>query len=131
MLQNIFNRRWKAKLEFLFNSRPYLSKVAFIDMMVAKGYDSKAITAIYDHLVDYLPKNLSSVSIYPDDEILTDYDIDDEDLGDIIESVIKSLKAKMPPQKRQIEFYNQYGNNVTVERMIQFVQYCKDFYSPR
>lgn len=124
MSVDIFNRKWKLKIETLFNSRILLSRNEFINKMCVKGYDFSNIEIIYDKIVDYLPSSVE-VNIYPEDNVLIDYDIDDEDMGDILEECFKILNIKFPNVAMQENFYKIYGPELTVEKLIQFVEYFK------
>ncbi len=118
----MFNKRWNSKLKSLFEKRQPLSKPKFVEEMVLKGHDRVLTEIVYDGIKDYLPKSINSI-IYPSDDILQDYEIDDEDLGDIMIRIFKGLNIKFPTREEQERFYDDFGQKVTVERMVQFVEF--------
>ncbi len=90
-----------------------------------KGYDLLSIEMVYDKISNYLPKSLTK-NIYPKDNLLSDYNIDDEDLEDIMIEIFKQRKIKFPEVKEQEEFYLRNGDETTIEKMINFVNYFKN-----
>ncbi len=121
---DIFDKKWKSKLKILFENRKIMSKDDFLKKMSLKGYDISSSKIVYERIFVYLPNSLDK-NIYPKDNVLKDYDIDDEDLGDILIKCFNSLKIEFPSTIKQNNFYKKYGDDITIERLIQFIDFFK------
>lgn len=119
----MFNKKWKIKLTSTFEKRPLLTKEDFIIELCNKNYNEVSVELIYDKIYNYLPKSLVK-NIYPTDDLIIDYDIDEDDVGDILLEYYNHFNLKFPDTNQQVEFYNEYGEDITVERLIQFVNFC-------
>lgn len=117
-----FNWKWKKRLDLLFSSRNNLSKKDFIKTMEDKGYDKMYSLLIYNSICDYLPNSVNK-NIYPSDNVIVDYDIDNEDLGDILIGIFEKINISFPNTEDQYKFYKDYGSNITIERLIQFLTF--------
>lgn len=125
MLENILNKKWVKLLEEQFNSRPKLTYKEFSAQVLSEhSFEGVSIKLVYDKVLDYLPKNLDK-NIYPYDDLINDYRIDDEDLGDLMISIFKDLNQRFPNVSEQEAFYKKNGDEITVLRMIQFVEEFK------
>ncbi len=92
----IDNRRMKNSLRKLDKDRPRLTKVDFITLLEAKGYNAKHAEVLHDQLMDFLP--IERFSIYPEDDLHNDYKIDDSEVDDIIIKVCSVLNIREPNQ---------------------------------
>ena len=120
------NKRWVKKLIALKETRHVMSREEFIREMSIKGHEIEVIISVYDNTRKYLPKN-QAISIHPDDDLLKDYDIDAEDLSEmIIAPCLRQFNLKYPSHSQQDMFDEKYGSDFTVERFIQFVEYFKN-----
>lgn len=123
---NFLNRRWINQLNELNNRRPFLTKDEFVESLSYKGYDLNTINVVYDSLMNYLPQ-VESISLHPNDNVIEDYHIDDEDLADmIIDKCFKKLGGKMPSIPLQETFFEKNDNSPTVENIIRFVDFFKN-----
>lgn len=122
MILDILKNKWKSRLKTLFKNREKLSRTDFIRKMNFKGYNSSIVEITYDKISNFLPSSLDK-NIYPEDDLLNDYYIDDEDLGDVMIEIFKECKIKFPEVEKQREFYIKNGEEITVEKMIHFVDY--------
>lgn len=125
MLESIFNKRWLKKLGKIFNNRPVLTKQKFSEEVIEKyNYRLDSIEVIYENIFNYLPKSLEK-NIYPDDDLINDYEIDDEDIADLMIDTFKMLGEKFPSVDKQRQFYGKFGDELTVIKMIQFVEFFR------
>lgn len=123
MIFSKFHSNWKKKINALFNSRPVVSAEEFLNMMVIRGHDSEIVKIVYQEISNYLPK-VKVLSIYPDDNLIEDYDIDHEDIEDIVVRIMEKNKINIPSEIQQEEFYNKYGEQLTMEKIIQLVEFA-------
>jgi len=99
MLVNILNKKWIKKLENKFKDRSVFSKQDFIKELSKKDSCSKEIiNIVYDRVFNYLPKSVEK-NMCPNDNIIDDYDIDEEDLEDLLVQIFKNLKVSFPKKK--------------------------------
>ncbi len=123
-MKNILNKKWKTRLTNIFNSREKLSREDFVKVLVSKGYKQESVEVVYENIATYLPQSIN-ISMYPDDDLINDYDIDNEDLEDIIKKIFKKLNSPIPDRKSQRIFYEENGTKLTLERIIHFIDYFK------
>lgn len=123
MLLDFINRNWIKKLKQIFESREILSKKDFLKEMSKKGYEETYSLILYDAMCDFLPSKFLIKNIYPKDNVLLDYDIDEEDIGDIMKECFKTLNIDFPDVGKQNKFYKKHGDDLTVEKLIMFIQY--------
>ncbi len=125
MLENVLNKKWVTNLKVIFNSRPKLTYEEFSkEILNDYSFTETSIKAVYNKIQDYLPKKIEK-NIYPDDDLINDYEIDDEDLGDLMISIFEKLNQRFPNTNEQKAFYKKKGEKITVLRMIQFVEEFK------
>jgi len=116
------NKKWEENLNNLFNSKTKMPYNTFLEKVSVYKLKRLYIDEVYQRIYDYLPKSVNK-NIYPNDNILIDYDIDDEDLGDIMIEIFKEHNIKFPSRDDQDKFYEKFGEEVTVLKMIQFIDF--------
>jgi hypothetical protein len=120
-LESIFCSR-SLTLKKKFNNRKKQSREEFLKEAVNKGYRYELGAVIYDLIIALLPKNLSNINIYFEDNVVEDFEIDDEDIGDILIDFFNKVNVSFPTIDDQNSFYKKKGSNVTVERLLQFLE---------
>ncbi|GAA3553909.1 DUF1493 family protein [Snuella lapsa] len=125
MLEKVLNKRWYNRLNKIFINRQPFSKSNFINEVLADdSLKKESIEVVYDYIFEYLPQTLDK-NLYPSDDLINDYDIDDEDIGDIMIKVFKKLGLNFPNVNEQTMFYEQYGDKLTILQMIKFVEFFR------
>jgi len=119
-MKRILNKNWIKKLHSISHGREVLAYDQLLSQLIAKGYLESTIELVYNSILDYLPE-VNDFSMYPNDNLIEDYEIDNEDLEDILESIFRTKKLKYPSRAEQAQFYHDFGKDLTLERMIQFV----------
>ena len=123
---------WKKKFQDLSAGRPPKSKEDFIKELENKGIKRIYIDLIYDELLNYLP-SVEEFSIYPDERLIIDYNIDDEDLTDLIQLTLKTLYIKCPPNSeidnwlKENDIHMEGTVHPTVFHIMDFLQWCGQY----
>ncbi|UKN03761.1 hypothetical protein K6119_09690 [Paracrocinitomix mangrovi] len=113
----IWNKRHRQKLRKLADSRPVKSKEDYISFYIQKDYPKEYIEAVYDAVQTYVKHDW--FSMYPEDDLINDYDIDHEDLEESLMSVLKKKNLTLP-DKSKLDFLNEkYADKLTAEHLIE------------
>ncbi|MCG8574786.1 MAG: hypothetical protein MI810_07875 [Flavobacteriales bacterium] len=116
---------WKERFRKIAESRKFQSRTEIITEAVEQGYDREIVELVINSLMDYLP-NVDGFSISLEDNVLLDYNIDDEDLGDLYRMILKRLNTKIPKRKDQDLFMEgKVEEDYSVALVIEFVEWCK------
>ena len=99
----------KQKLLKLAASRPLLNKFDFIDRMEFIGFEYDKIAATYDEISGLM--QLDDFSIYPEDDLLNLYKIDDMDIHEMIEHLCEKLEVNFPSTEQCEEAFQSNGEN--------------------
>jgi len=105
----IMNYLRKQKLLKISASRPPLNKFDFIDLMELKCFEYDKIAATYDEISGWM--QLDDFSIYPEDDLLKLYKIDDMDIHEMIERLCEKLEVNFPSTEQCEEAFQQNNEN--------------------
>jgi hypothetical protein len=123
---DFFNRKWKNSLSELSKNRKFNSRNELLKMGIDIGLDVKVVAEVIDFIYDYLPK-VEGFSIDFNDDLLSDYEIDPEDLGDFYEETILKLNGNIPSRTDQDNYSNKKkGESCTVKDVCHFLSWCLD-----
>lgn len=87
----------EEEMRKLNNSRPYLSREEYIEILINKGYQKEHIGVVYDEIKEML--GLDFFSIYPEDDIYVVYGIDDLDDIELFDRISEKLELRKVEQK--------------------------------
>ena len=113
------NRDHKNKLKKLSESRPQISKEEYIEYYSQKGYRKEYIEEVYDHIENYI--SYEWFSMHPEDNLLEDYEIDHEDLEDILMEILKKNKLKLPEKDTIERLSEKYAKNHSAEHLLEVI----------
>ncbi len=116
------NRKWIQRLKKLKENSRLLTEDELINLLTKEGLTRENTIIVIQQLNSYLP-NVGQFILHPDDDVIQDYDIDDEDLGDILLKIFKNKKHKFPSLRAQQLFFEQFGEKYTVRLLVQFVDH--------
>ena len=97
-IRKFFHRQ---KLHKISASRPKLNRFDFIKKMELRGFEYDKIAATYDEISSRI--QLDDFSIYPEDDLLKLYKIDDFYIDEMIELLCEKFELNFPSN----EEYNQ------------------------
>ena len=99
----------KQKLLKISASRPILNRFDFIDRMEFIGFEYDKVAATYDEINGWM--QLDDFSIYPEDDLLKLYKIDDMDIHEMIERLCEKLEVNFPSTEQCEEAFQQNDEN--------------------
>lgn len=114
-----FHSNKKSHLEELLQKRGTRSKEEVIDNLIKKGFQSKYTALFIEFLSNYLP--VDNFPIESTDDILKEYKINPEDLGDFYRDLFYANGIRIPNRKQQDEFFGgrlDYPVSLAIEFMI-------------
>lgn len=88
----IGERRRKARLITLANSRAFLSREDYVKHFTDKGYLKKHAEVLHDKLIEFI--GLENYSVYPEDDLRKIYGFEDLDDVDFINQIISILNLR-------------------------------------
>ncbi len=113
----------KGKLEILVFSRGVKSKEEILQEGFDNGYSEVITTKVIEFILNY-PNFHEGFPIEYSDDILLDYNIDHEDLGDFYSQTLKTMNIKVPSRPAQNTFFGD-SEDYPVSLAIQFLEWCK------
>lgn len=90
-------KKGEQEMKKISDSRPYLSKNEYIDILINKGYLSKHIEIVYDTIKEYIDWDF--FVMYPEDDIYRIYGIDDLDDVELFDEISKKIGVRKVEQK--------------------------------
>lgn len=104
------NKKYTKKLKTLANSRPALTKEQYLLAFTSIGYNESHVEVIYDEIKSYM--HYKWFFIYPEDDFYRDYEIDPEDLDDMVVEMYNKLSLTFPEQHVINAFYERRSNKM-------------------
>ena len=111
--------RRQSKLIKKTKLRGNISKSDFINYLTLKGFEEKWISKLYDSILVYVPRKKFSMS--PEDNLIDDYKILDDDLVDIAMNLYLERNGKKATQKEIDEAENRGASILTFEGILIFI----------
>jgi len=100
---------FRRKLLKISTSRPALNRFDFIDKMELEGFEYDKIVATYDAIKELL--QLDEFHIYPTDNLLKLYKMDDLDIYEMIVQLCEQLEVNYPSQEQHDEVFQLNNEN--------------------
>lgn len=119
------NKKWKQNLMAIAHSRDKKS----IEEILIEGYNlglDKSLTErVVRFILDYIP-DIDQFPIDFNDDVLMDYGIDAEDLGDFYRMTLNDLNSRVPSRHDQNGFLNEKvkDNRYTVKLIVEFLEWA-------
>lgn len=128
IINKIFNlinspSRWELKLIELKKNRANIGRDTIIQNFVSSGLDSEFSIIVIDFVLDYIP--VKDFPIQIGDDLIDEYEIDAEDLGDFFEKTLKEKFIEIPSRKDQ-DLFLKDNNSYPIELAIKFLTWCRD-----
>jgi hypothetical protein len=114
--------KWKSKLDLLVENRSPMSKEKIGLIAADEGLNYEITLKVLDFLESYLPVN-SNFPFNLDDDLLNDYNVDSEDLGDFYNQILKKMSVPVPGRIQQDLFFKN-KREYTLRLAIEFIQWC-------
>ncbi|MDF3028894.1 MAG: hypothetical protein K0S23_3201 [Fluviicola sp.] len=114
--------KWKSKLDLLVENRTPMSKEEIGVIASEEDLDYEITLKVLDFLKSYLPVN-SNFPFKLDDDLLNDYNVDSEDLGDFYTKILKKMSVPVPGRIQQDLFFEN-KREYTLRLAIEFIQWC-------
>ena len=100
--------RHNSYLKKISSKRGYISKEEFINYFTIIGFEEKWIEKLYNHILIYVPSKGFTIS--PQDNIIEDYRIVDEDFEDLVFTLYRERNGVEITQK-EIDVHSQFVKN--------------------
>lgn len=121
-MRSFFNSSWKSRLTLLAQNREVKTKENIINELTSKGFRKEYTIELIDFLSNYLP--IDNFPIESDDDILKDYNVDHEDLGNFYSSVLSKKSIAIPSRKEQDDFLKD-KNHYPISLVLEFLMWCE------
>jgi type II secretory pathway pseudopilin PulG len=109
----------QAKLRLLNQNRGEMSKDAFIDFYMDKGYTEKAISFLYDEVQKNLTRK--NFPLHPDDNLHSDYFLHRDYLKEVAIRTFRAVNYRSPNIEEERKL-NRSGSADTFEQILDFSQ---------
>ena len=112
--------KWRNRLLTFSEERTKKSASEIVAEGVAKGYNAEIIEQVVTYILEYIPK-IDGFPINYEDDVLTDYGIDMEDLSDFYRNVFKQIGVTLPSRQQEELFLQEYGDGYTVRLVVEYI----------
>ena len=92
------HKEWKEKIKNSPADRMLKSKQSFIDQYAKMGYSEKSISFVYDKTQEFI--KAKDLVLLPSDNLIVQYERQQEEWGWAIEKWFKQLHRQQPDQRR-------------------------------
>ena len=117
----IGHKKLVKALNRLKESRPHLDRDHYVKSFKEKGINENLIQLTYDEITSY--PGLKNFPIYPEDDLVKDYEIDPEDLEDSIKVILNNMNALNPSESEYEKVNKEYENKaLTVEYIFRLYE---------
>ncbi len=90
-------KKGEEEMRRFSDSRPYLSKTKYINILVSKGYEKQQIEIVYDTIKEFITWDF--FCIYPEGDIYKIYGLDDLDDIELFDVICGKLNLRKVEQK--------------------------------
>jgi len=104
------------KINKLVRGRSKLTKNDFVKSLVMKGYELNDIEIVYEEICQYITN--SEFSLYPEDDLYKDVQIDEFEDNELINSILKKIDLEVPSQV----FFDEINSNSKIFNSIYILE---------
>ena len=115
----IENRDYEQKLKNLSEKRPNKSKEEYVEYFLKKGYKEEHIEAIHSEISGFVA--FSGFTIHPDDDLISDYELDHQAIEEILMFASKTVRSSKLEEGTILKLNEKYSKKLTAEYFLELL----------